>query len=76
MISFLEMFNLNNTDFIFLLQQKLAVNLRAVASPSSRVQFVGAVTVLKSIQFQFFLISLKPISLFWNSPSILRGFQL
>ena len=64
MISFLEMFNLNNTDFIFLLQQKLAVNLRAVASPSSRVQFVGAVTVLKSIQFQFFLISLKPISLF------------
>ena len=34
-------------------------------------------TVLKSIQFQFFLISLKRrISLFSNSPSILRGFQL
>ena len=43
-----------------------------------RVQFVGrTVTVLKSIQFQFFLISLKRrISLFSNSPSILRGFQL
>ena len=31
---------------------------------------------LKSIRFHFFLISLKPISLFWDSPSILWGSQL